>query len=42
MTLMPVALPLPVENAEIWRDCWFEEVHNSTAIEGNTLALRNA
>lgn len=24
----------------IWRGIWHEETHNSTAIEGNTLALR--
>lgn len=34
-------LPSPLENAEIWRDIWFEEAHNSTAIEGNTLTLRD-
>src|ERR1700690_1584681 len=33
-------LPAPVENQQIWRDIWFEEAHNSTAIEGNTLALK--
>jgi fido (protein-threonine AMPylation protein) len=33
-------LPSPTENAEIWRDIWYEESHNSTAIEGNTLILR--
>ncbi len=33
-------LPAPVENQAIWRDIWYEEVHNSTAIEGNTLALK--
>jgi Fic family protein len=33
-------LPSPVEAAEIWRNIWFEEAHHSTAIEGNTLVLR--
>jgi len=33
-------LPSPDENQAIWRDIWFEEAHNSTAIEGNTLALK--
>lgn len=33
-------LPSPVEAAGIWRDIWFEEAHNSTAIEGNTLVLK--
>ena len=33
-------LPSPVENDQIWRDIWFEEAHNSTAIEGNTLILK--
>jgi fido (protein-threonine AMPylation protein) len=33
-------LPSPDENEQIWRDIWFEEVHNSTAIEGNTLILK--
>lgn len=33
-------LPSPVENEQIWRDIWFEEAHDSTAIEGNTLALK--
>ncbi|MGA3031525.1 MAG: Fic family protein [Candidatus Limnocylindrales bacterium] len=33
-------LPSPVESAEIWRDIWHEEAHNSTALEGNTLLLR--
>ena len=33
-------LPSPVESVAIWRDIWFEEAHNSTAIEGNTLALK--
>jgi Fic family protein len=33
-------LPSPHENEQIWRDIWFEEAHNSTAIEGNTLVLK--
>lgn len=33
-------LPLPAEAEEIWKDIWFEEAHNSTAMEGNTLILR--
>ncbi|MFE3545504.1 Fic family protein [Nocardia sp. NPDC059177] len=33
-------LPLPAEAAAIWDDIWHLEAHNSTAIEGNTLVLR--
>jgi hypothetical protein len=33
-------LPDPVEAADIWTAIWFQEAHNSTAIEGNTLVLR--
>ena len=33
-------LPSPVEAEEIWRGIWLEEAHHSTAIEGNTLVLR--
>lgn len=33
-------LPSPVEAEDIWGDIWAREAHNSTAIEGNTLALR--
>ena len=33
-------LPNADENSQIWRDIWFEEAHNSTAIEGNTLVLK--
>jgi Fic family protein len=33
-------LPLPAESEEIWRGIWHEETHHSTAIEGNTLVLR--
>jgi len=33
-------LPRPVENDEIWEGIWYEETHNSTALEGNTLILR--
>lgn len=33
-------LPRPAEAAAIWRDIWYHEAHNSTALEGNTLVLR--
>jgi fido (protein-threonine AMPylation protein) len=33
-------LPPPGDAAPIWRNVWFEEVHNSTALEGNVLARR--
>ena len=33
-------LPLPIESEEIWEGIWYEETHNSTALEGNTLILR--
>jgi Fic family protein len=33
-------LPSPAEAEAIWTTIWFEEAHNSTAIEGNTLVLR--
>lgn len=33
-------LPRPVEAQDIWRGLWYEEAHHSTAIEGNTLVLR--
>ncbi len=33
-------LPSPTENAAIWQDIWYEEAHHSTAIEGNTLLLK--
>jgi len=33
-------LPTPIEAADIWGDIWYQEAHNSTAIEGNTLVLR--
>lgn len=33
-------LPMPVEAQDIWGDIWYQEAHNSTAIEGNTLVLR--
>jgi Fic/DOC family len=33
-------LPSPVEARDIWGDIWHQEAHNSTAIEGNTLILR--
>lgn len=33
-------LPSPAEAQDIWGDIWFQEAHHSTAMEGNTLALR--
>ena len=33
-------LPRPEEAVDIWRGIWYEEAHHSTAIEGNTLLLR--
>lgn len=33
-------LPKPEEAEEIWRTIWYHEAHNSTAIEGNTLVLK--
>ena len=33
-------LPSPVEAQDIWGGVWTQEAHNSTAIEGNTLVLR--
>ncbi len=33
-------LPTPVEASDIWRGIWYEEAHHSTAIEGNTLVLK--
>lgn len=33
-------LPNPVEAEDIWKTIWFEEAHHSTAIEGNTLVLK--
>lgn len=33
-------LPRPVEAEAIWSTIWLEEAHNSTAIEGNTLRLK--
>ena len=33
-------LPNPVEADGIWTTIWFEEAHHSTAIEGNTLVLK--
>jgi Fic family protein len=33
-------LPSPDEAAVIWREIWLEEAHHSTAIEGNTLVLK--
>ena len=33
-------LPLPTEAEDIWTEIWYQEAHGSTAIEGNTLVLR--
>ncbi len=33
-------LPNPVEAEGIWTTIWFQEAHHSTAIEGNTLVLK--
>jgi hypothetical protein len=33
-------LPTPIEAEGIWRGIWLEEAHHSTAIEGNTLVLK--
>ncbi len=33
-------LPSPTEARGIWEDIWYEEAHHSTAIEGNTLVLK--
>lgn len=33
-------LPKPAKAEEIWKDIWFHEAHHSTAIEGNTLVLK--
>ncbi len=33
-------LPNPVEAEDIWTTIWYEEAHHSTAIEGNTLVLK--
>ncbi|MDQ3587219.1 MAG: Fic family protein [Actinomycetota bacterium] len=33
-------LPSPVEAEAVWRGIWLEEAHHSTAIEGNTLVLK--
>jgi hypothetical protein len=33
-------LPGPSEADGIWTSIWYEEAHNSTAIEGNTLVLK--
>ena len=32
--------PAEAEAAGIWRGIWYEEAHHSTAIEGNTLVLK--
>lgn len=33
--------PTEAEAAEIWRGIWYEEAHHSTALEGNTLAIKH-
>jgi Fic family protein len=33
-------LPTPKEAQDIWDDIWHQEAHHSTALEGNTLVLR--
>jgi hypothetical protein len=33
-------LPLPAEAEDIWTAIWYQEAHNSTALEGNTLVMR--
>ncbi|MGL5852874.1 MAG: Fic family protein, partial [Phycicoccus sp.] len=33
-------LPSPKESESIWSDIWHLEAHHSTALEGNTLVLR--
>jgi len=33
-------LPNPDEESSIWTGIWYEEAHHSTAIEGNTLVLK--
>jgi Fic family protein len=33
-------LPTPAEATAIWDDLWVHDAHNSTAIEGNTLVLK--
>jgi hypothetical protein len=33
-------LPSPAESETIWSDIWHLEAHHSTALEGNTLVLR--
>ena len=33
-------LPSPIEAEDIWTTIWYQEAHHSTALEGNTLVLR--
>jgi hypothetical protein len=33
-------LPSPADAEAIWTDIWYHEAHNSTALEGNTLVLK--
>ena len=34
------SLPVPEEAEEIWKEIWHQEAHHSTALEGNTLVLK--
>jgi Fic family protein len=33
-------LPSPAEAQSVWREIWYQEAHNSTALEGNSLVLK--
>lgn len=33
-------LPNPLEAADVWKGIWYAEAHHSTALEGNTLVLK--
>src|SRR5688500_114754 len=33
-------LPSPAKAARIWNEIWYDEAHNSTALEGNTLVTK--
>src|SRR5438132_2871559 len=33
-------LPSPRKAEKVWRDIWIHDAHNSTALEGNTLVLK--
>lgn len=39
-TCLEEPLPSPLEAGGLWDDVWAAEAHNSTAIEGNTLVLK--